>query len=71
MSALTCSLFTARILQMISMSFSFTGVTAVDSWNRIPAEVLKNQSKVPQFGQGASPGGWDGSMQIRVPQIGQ
>jgi hypothetical protein len=37
----------------------------------MPAEVLKNQSKVPQFGHGASPGGCDGSMQIDLWQVGQ
>ena len=30
-----------------------------------------NQSKTPQFGHGASPGGWDGSTQIKASQTGQ
>jgi hypothetical protein len=37
----------------------------------MPAEVWKNQSKVPQFGHGVSPGGCEGSKHIDARQIGQ
>jgi hypothetical protein len=50
---------------------SLSGVAGFESRNRIPTEVVKNQSKCPQLGQGASPGGVDGSMQIELSQIGQ
>lgn len=38
---------------------------------RTPSDVRRNQSSTPQLGQGASPDGPDGSMQIKASQTGQ
>lgn len=62
---------TPRFAQRISAILFRTGAVSSVWWKRTPDEVRMNHTKTPQFGHGASPGGWDGSTQIKASQTGQ